>query len=155
MTIDNDSLWDAIIAREHKTFKTHRGKVFTYHIKTDKAGVQQGSLVIDNNRVEITRATVLLAYHRALEVQEKNGYVKNPGKLGSYGAVYLYPVFIDIGICTANPGDPYRQEEPFAAMPDQPVIREPEKISDRNTCSNCGYPLQEEFEFCPKCGHKI
>jgi len=101
---DNDSLWNAIIAREGKVFTTNRGKEFTFHIKTNKAGDTQSAMVIDPKNISITRATVLLAFHNALEIVAKKGFVKKPGKLGTYGAIYLYPVFEDIGICSDQAG---------------------------------------------------
>lgn len=31
----------------------------------------------------------------------------------------------------------------------------PININNKNTCWNCKYPLEREYEFCPKCGKKI
>ena len=155
MTIDNDSVWNAIAAGEGKKFRTHRGKEFSYHIKTNKYGEQLGAIVIDTNRMEITRATVLLALHRAVELQEKKGFIKNPGKLGAYGAAYLLPVFEELGICTSDP-----EKQPEYTFQDQTVqekteINEEDRRSEQNLCVHCGYPLKEEFEFCPKCGRRL
>lgn len=43
----------------------------------------------------ITRATVELAYQKALEM---GGIVEGPKKLGVFGASYLYPVFVRLGV---------------------------------------------------------
>lgn len=147
MITDNDSLWNAIAAREGKVFTTCRGKTFTFHIKTDKAGDTQSAIVIDTNRVSITRATTLLAYHNALDIQSKKGFVKKPGKLGTFGAIYLYPVFLDIGIISAQAGIPVR------ALPEETEQKPIEEAP--GYCPNCGYTLSKDFEFCPKCGRKI
>ena len=66
----HDYLWQEIVSRAGKTFQTHKGASFTYHIKEDRSGETSGVLVIDGKLKRITRATVLLAYHRVLEVQE-------------------------------------------------------------------------------------
>ena len=44
-----------------------------------------------------------MSYRRALDVQAAEGCVSGPKKLGTFGASYLYPVFLRMGICTANP----------------------------------------------------
>ena len=46
----------------------------------------------------ITRATVELAYRNALKVQTVEGCVRGPKKLGTFGASYLYAVFIGTGL---------------------------------------------------------
>ena len=56
-------------------------------------------LVIDRKEKTITRNTVLLAYQKALEIQESERCVSGPKKLGVFGASYLYPVFLALGIC--------------------------------------------------------
>ena len=56
-------------------------------------------LVIDRKEKTITRNTVLLAYQKALEVQASESCVSGPKKLGVFGASYLYPVFLALGIC--------------------------------------------------------
>ena len=55
--------------------------------------------MIDRKEKTITRNTVLLAYEKALELMETEGCVSGPKKLGVFGASYLYPVFLKLGIC--------------------------------------------------------
>ncbi len=43
----------------------------------------------------ITRASVMMAFHKALELGR---IVTGPKKLGTFGASYLYPVFREIGV---------------------------------------------------------
>lgn len=43
----------------------------------------------------ITQSTVVMAFHKALDM---DGKVKEPKKLGTFGASYLYPLFIKLGV---------------------------------------------------------
>ena len=51
----------------------------------------------------ITRATLLLAYQKAVEIQRTEGCVSGPKKIGVFGASYLYPIFLHMGVCTKKP----------------------------------------------------
>ena len=57
--------------------------------------VKGGELLVDRTEKNITRATVELAYQKALEM---GGIVKGSKKLGVFGASYLYPVFVRLGV---------------------------------------------------------
>ncbi|MCO7172419.1 hypothetical protein NIA70_09630 [[Clostridium] scindens] len=51
----------------------------------------------------VTRATVNIALEKALEFQDKTSgnaacIVTGPKKLGCFGASYLYPIFMGIGL---------------------------------------------------------
>ena len=94
----DEYIWSLIVAHEGETFLTARGLPFSYHRKTGKAGEKLGELVIDRKEKTITRNTVLLAYDRALEIQSREGCVSGPKKLGVFGASYLYPIFLALGI---------------------------------------------------------
>lgn len=72
---------------------------FTYTIKRNRAGELLGEMVIDRKEKTITRNTVLLAYEMARELMESEGCVSGTKKLGVFGASYLYPVFLELGIC--------------------------------------------------------
>lgn len=50
---------------------------------------------MDRKEKSITRATVDLAYQKVLEM---GGIVEGPKKLGVFGASYLYPVFVRLGV---------------------------------------------------------
>ena len=99
-TPDDDFIWNAILEHEGQVFHTARGLEFSYHAKSNKSGEQLGELVIDRKEKTITRSTVLMAYQKALEVQKSEGKVTGPKKLGVFGASYLYPIFLQLGICT-------------------------------------------------------
>ena len=89
------ALWNRLIELQHEKqlqsekFKTARGLEFTYHITGNE-------LFIDRKEKSITRSTVNMAYKRALQL----GKVSGPKKLQVFGASYLYPVFLELGICS-------------------------------------------------------
>ena len=169
----NECLWQEIIARAGRQFVTHKGASFSYHIKEDRSGETSGELVIDGKLKRITRSTVLLAFHRVMELQMAHGCVSKPGKIGVYGDIWLYPVFLDIGICTRTKDEKARPltqskdgaaaapgEAPAAAPGEAPGVTAaqatPAEISESvKICACCGYRTTEDFDFCPKCGTKF
>ena len=88
-------LWNRLIELQHEKqlqsekFKTARGLEFTYHITGNE-------LFIDRKEKSITRSTVNMAYKRALQL----GKVSGPKKLQVFGASYLYPIFLEMGVCS-------------------------------------------------------
>jgi len=101
-TVTNEQdeyIWSLLLAHSGEQFTTARGLPFTYHQKISRTNEPLGELVIDRKEKTITRNTVLLAYQKALELMENEGCVSGPKKLGVFGASYLYPVFIELGIC--------------------------------------------------------
>ncbi len=92
-------IWNLILAHEGEVFTTIRGLPFSYHQKISRTGEALGELVIDRKEKTITRNTVLMAYENALSLMENEGCVSGPKKLGVFGASYLYPVFLALGIC--------------------------------------------------------
>lgn len=53
-------------------------------------------MIVDRKAKSITRASIDLAFQNA----RKMGGVEGPEVLGSvYGASYLYPVFLRLGVC--------------------------------------------------------
>ena len=95
----DDHIWQLIVDHAGRSFRTARGLEFTYTIKRNRAGELLGEMVIDRKQKTITRNTVLLAYEKAQELMESEGCVLSPKKLGVFGASYLYPVFLELGIC--------------------------------------------------------
>ena len=86
-------LWNNIILHQGETFITsgrgnRSGVTFTYSIRG-------AEMFVDRKEKSITRATVLRAYHRAIEF----GVVTGPKKLNVFGASYLLPIFKRIGVC--------------------------------------------------------
>ena len=91
----DEALWDALIALQGETFSTAKGLAYTYLIRERRDGEMSGEMFISRKEKSLTQSTVYMAFHKALEL---NGVVTGPKKLGTFGASYLYPVFIRLGV---------------------------------------------------------
>ena len=100
---EDEALWERILELEGHVFTTARGLEFSYHVKRNRQGQKLGEIVFDRKEKSVTRNTILLAYKNALEEQAREGCVSGPKKLNVFGASYLYPVFLTMGICTKKP----------------------------------------------------
>lgn len=113
-------LWKTIIAFEGYPFTTsgrgsRPGVKFTYTISrnTSTSGRHYNGMNVEGYGNElkfstkektVTRATVELAYRKLLEVQEREGYVAGPKKIGGvFGASYLYSLMLRFGVIRAEP----------------------------------------------------
>ena len=83
-----DKLWQELTYLQGCLFTTSEGLDFTYKI----CG---GEMFVDREEKSITRAIVMKAYGKVVEL---DGAVKGPGALGMFGASYLYPVFVKMGL---------------------------------------------------------
>lgn len=88
-----ECLWDAIVAFVGYPFVTEKGLPLKYT-------VEGGEVFFNRKEKSVTRATVMRAFHQARTIQESEGCVSGPKKLGTFGASYLYPVFLRIGVCS-------------------------------------------------------
>ena len=79
-----DRLWEVMELYEDFPFYTMRNLEFTYIIKVNE-------MFVDRKEKSITKATVGMALGKALEL---GGIVSGPKKLGTFGASYLYPIFL-------------------------------------------------------------
>ncbi len=52
-------------------------------------------MFVNRRDKSITRATIELAFRR---VQELDGHVPGPKKLNVFGASYIYPIFLKLGV---------------------------------------------------------
>ena len=59
-------------------------------------------MFVDRKEKSITKATIMLAFQKALQIQNEQGCVSGPKKLGSFGASYLYPIFLRIGFISRD-----------------------------------------------------
>lgn len=91
----DEMLWDVLTAWQGETFYTAKGLSYTYTIRERRDGALSGEMFISRKEKSITQSTVSMAFHRALEL---GGVVTGPKKLGTFGASYLYPIFIRFGI---------------------------------------------------------
>lgn len=93
LTEADKHLWEALSLLQGRTFYTRKGLPFTYQIK----GYE---MFISRKEKSLTKATVLLAFHHAVQLQKNGCIINGPKKLGTFGASYLYPIFIELGIIT-------------------------------------------------------
>ena len=84
-------LWPAISSLQGRTFLTAKGFPFSFMVRGNE-------LFISRKDKSITRATVELAYRKAVALLTSGEPVDGPKKLGTFGASYLYPLFIALGI---------------------------------------------------------
>lgn len=90
---DIDTLWECIEVFQGYSFKTSRGLKFRYTIKGGEIFVNR-----KDSSKSITKSTVEMAYEVAKQLMIDEGCVTGPKKLGTFGASYLYPMFLRFGI---------------------------------------------------------
>ena len=105
--ITEENLWETLVSMQNETFTTSgrgnkKGVEFTYTIKADKNGNPGGEMFVSTKEKSITKSSVLAAYRKAIEVQLSEGKVSGPKKIGTFGASYLYPIFLKLGIITRD-----------------------------------------------------
>ena len=83
-----EKLWQELIYLQGCLFTTSKGLDFTYKIRG-------GEMFVNQKGKSITRATVMRAYGKVVEL---DGVVKGPKTLGTFGASYLYPIFVKMGL---------------------------------------------------------
>lgn len=83
-----EKLWQELTYLQGCLFTTSKGLDFTYKIRG-------GEMFVDRKEKSITKATVMKAYGK---VTELDGFVKGPKTLGTFGASYLYPIFVKMGL---------------------------------------------------------
>lgn len=87
-TEKEEKLWQELIYLQGCLFTTSKGLDFTYKI-------HGGEMFVDRKEKSITRSTVMKAYAKVVEL---DGVVKGPKVLGTFGASYLYPIFVKMGL---------------------------------------------------------
>lgn len=97
---DTSVLWDTLLLFQSYPFYTAKSLKFTYIIKG-------GEMFVSRKDKSITRATINLAFQKALLL---DGIVTGPKKLGVFGASYLYPVFIRIGVIKPSADEQQRAD---------------------------------------------
>ena len=86
-----DALWDTLIEFEHYSFKTAKGLGFTYEIKGNE-------IFFSRKSKSVTRSTVNMALEKTLNLTADGVDITGPKMIGGFGASYIYPVFIRIGV---------------------------------------------------------
>lgn len=88
------ALWSMLLYLQGCVFLTAKGLKFTYKIKG-------GETFVNRKSKSITQATVFMALRKAMEL---GGTVAEPKKLGTFGASYLYPIFVRLGVIRGDAG---------------------------------------------------
>ena len=86
-TLD-EILWETLTKFQGHPFYTAKELEFFYMIKGNE-------MFVTRKDKSITRASVMMAFHKVLELDR---VVTGPKKLGTFGASYLYPVFCYLGV---------------------------------------------------------
>ena len=89
-----DELWKLLLYIQGCVFLTSKGLKFTYKIKG-------GEMFVNRKSKSLTQATVFMAFQKAMEL---GGAVAGPKKLGTFGASYLYPIFVRLGVIRGDAG---------------------------------------------------
>lgn len=88
-------LWKTLLLLEDYPFQTAKGLEFFYKIKGNE-------IFFSRKEKSVTRASVNIALKKAIELQKDGIIIKGPKMLKSFGASYLYPIFIKIGVIHCN-----------------------------------------------------
>lgn len=86
-----DALWDALVLLEGKSFETAKHLDYSYAVK----GYE---IFVSRKDKSITRSTVNLSLWNAMRLQKAGLPVSGPKKLKTFGASYLYPIFVELGV---------------------------------------------------------
>lgn len=81
-------LWDTLVLFQGYPFHTAKKLEFTYSLKGHE-------MFVSRKEKSLTRASIMLAFRKALELKRM---VSGPKKLGTFGASYLYPIFLRLGV---------------------------------------------------------
>lgn len=86
--LTEDNLWHALTLFAGESFKTAKGLEYTYSVRGNE-------IFFSRKEKSITRSTTNIAFRKAMELDR---IVTGPKKLGVFGASYIYPVFIRLGV---------------------------------------------------------
>lgn len=86
-----NAVWDAACLFAGYPFRTARGLRFTYEVRGNE-------IFFSRRGKSVTRSTVEKATETALELQGHGKEITGPKQLNCFGASYLYPVFLRIGV---------------------------------------------------------
>lgn len=90
------AVWEQLQAHAGERFVTAKGLPFTYCIRG-------WELFVDRRSKSITFSTVAAALRRIDDLLTRGEVVSGPKMIGCYGASYLYPVFLALGVFPAPP----------------------------------------------------
>lgn len=90
-----EKLWEAMEIFEGYVFHTSEGLRYHYQMKGNE-------IFFSRKEKSVTKATVDLALDEAINLQEAGVAITGPKKLGCFGASYLYPVFVRLGVIRSD-----------------------------------------------------
>ena len=93
-----DVLWETLTAFAEYPFKTVKGLSFTYTVKGNE-------LFFTRKEKSVTKASVNMAFDTAVRLSKEGTKITGPKMLGCFGASYIYPVFIRIGVICDGEGE--------------------------------------------------
>ena len=83
--------WKHFCAMAGHKFRTFKGLEYTFTAKGNE-------IFFDRKRKSITCATIMQAYRKAEELIKAGRPIDGPKKLGVFGASYMYPIFLELGM---------------------------------------------------------
>ena len=95
MTKTIEAIWQLLQQHQGETFHTAKGLPFTYTIRG-------GELFVNRRRKSITVSTVRSALEKITLLEAAGEVITGPKKIGCYGASYLYPVLLALGVFTVG-----------------------------------------------------
>ncbi|MBO4989241.1 MAG: hypothetical protein J6D37_02800 [Clostridia bacterium] len=93
-TCEENALWALLIKNQGKIFYTAKGLPFGYQIVGNE-------MFVDRKEKSITRSSVNASYRKAKTLMATFGRVAGPKELGTFGASYLFPVFLELSLIQA------------------------------------------------------
>lgn len=95
MTKSIQNVWPLLLQHQQETFYTAKGLPFTYTIRG-------GELFVDRRSKSITVSTVEKALEKIGRLEEAGVEITGPKKIGCYGASYLYPILLSLGVFSVS-----------------------------------------------------
>lgn len=86
-----ETLWNTLVCFEGYPFKTAKGLRYYYTVKGNE-------IFFSRKEKSVTRASVSIALETAIQLQKTGSSITGPKMLRCFGASYLYPVFIRLGV---------------------------------------------------------
>ena len=90
-TADENEFWEKFCACEGHGFSTIKGLQFSFEVRGNE-------VFFDRKAKSVTRSTIIRGYRKALELTANGGRITSPKQLGVFGASYLLPVLVRLGI---------------------------------------------------------
>lgn len=87
-----ETVWEKMVQLQGETLTTVKGLEFRYRIVGNE-------IFVDRKKKSITRSSVNMALEK---IEELDGKVSGPKKLQVFGASYLYPIFLKLGLIIAG-----------------------------------------------------